>query len=152
MFSAVPRMARPAPVPFSRYTRPAMTTGTASMIMKWPPENRMGSTSWVKWNGTFIEPPRMLRVSSNSPGRAISIPANTWARPTVASVRISRGTVKKRRMTRTSTAAPSRAAKARPAPTAAQYDQCRMVANSSVRVAAAEPMATWAKLMTRAAR
>ena len=37
-------------------------------------------------------------------------------------------------------------------PTDAQYDQCRMLASSSVRVAAADPMATWAKLMTRAAR
>ena len=129
-----------------------MTTGTAAMIMKWPPENRIGRTSWVTRIGTFMEPPSTLRLSPKSPGRPSSIPANTWASPTVASVRMSRGTVKNRRITSRSTAAPSRAAKARPAPAEAQYDQCRMLASSSVTVAAAEPMATWAKLMTRAAR
>ena len=74
--------------------------------------------------------------------------ASTWAMPIVATARMSRGALRKRRTIVSSTMAPTAAAMRRPSGMATPYGSPRVV-NSMARTAATLPNSAWAKLKTR---
>jgi hypothetical protein len=130
-------------------TRASITSGTATTAVRWLALKIIGRMSMRASNGVVNVPEP---APSNSSGMTIESPARTWARAMVATARMSRGALRKRRMMVASTTAPNTAAMARPARTARKKFQFQWTTNTMARTAATLPNSAWAKFTTRLAR
>jgi hypothetical protein len=111
--SALARTAMPMSVNRKNAASAAMHSPTANMATMSLPPNTTGaiSNSSPNGDGNDVGADSTSKTRGNaslaSDGSARPTPANSWASPSVATVRISRGARANRRMTTTSTSAPS---------------------------------------------
>ena len=95
-----------------RAATPSRASGATTNATRWSAEKTMGSM--VKWKVSgkwiWLLAGRLSQIS----GMSTAPNDSSWARPSVATVRISRGDRKNRRMMASSTSAPSRIDPTRP--------------------------------------
>jgi len=126
---------------------PPRATATTTRARTWSPVKMKGNRLKRKWKGV-LKVVRGWRWAKRE-GSPISNPPRTWAMPMVATVRIRRGALKKRRITTTSMSHPVTRAAARPMGRARKYETCQPVTMTTAMAAARPPMSAWAKLMMR---
>ena len=147
--SAQARMATPRRVRRNSASPTNASGITTSATTSFPPKVN-GSTVNERSNGAG----KLCggRPTPNHPGRSNPSPASSWARPMVATVRISRGDRKNRRITSSSTAAPRTTAAAIPTTKATTQLAPLVTTSSTASDAGAAPRSPWAKLRMRFAR
>ena len=114
--SAAARTATPVSLRPKNQARAPSTTGVATRARTSLASKTSGPTVNDRWNGA-VKPVMGLRWAK-ARGSSTSAAPRIWATPTVATVRIRRGAVKKRRTTTASISAPDRRATTRPRGTA----------------------------------
>ncbi len=146
--SAAARMARPHGVRCRNRPRPTTTAGTKARIMKCGLVRTRLPTVSVRCSGDGNGP----ACSSRTPGSSSWATSMSWATPMVATSRASCGPRASRRITVTSTSAPTAPPPARTTTRAIQKFQPSSRTSLASTAAPNAPISPWAKLMTPVAR
>ncbi len=147
--SALALMAMPTLLSRRKTARPASASGATIIAMRSFPSNTTVPIENSSSNGAARRWPRRGKSTPHRRGRRIASALSTCDSPSDATVSSSRGALKNRRITASSTTAPRARAAITPTGTASRYGQPHAVINITMRTTGIVPMSAWAKLMNR---